>query len=254
MIIYIGEGKNDAIFISSVLEKHFDIKKEDLENYQFIVIDEYKKLQNRRHVKISMNNGINKVVSYLKYQFCFIRDTYNLLVYGDNGRETIIKWILPKMLEILGDTPPEEKIKILCILDEDGTNLNITIQEIINKLKNRANSRSDEFIINNNEDYVTLQTKDDYRYSIEIHVFQIPDSLEVRIVRKGIDVFNIRGKQRIDLLNNDPHDSLNEIAKMSNISKEQLIERSVFEEWFRNDSWYQNLINKISSLNEFKTP
>ena len=33
MIIYIGEGENDAIFISSVLEKHFDIKKENLENF-----------------------------------------------------------------------------------------------------------------------------------------------------------------------------------------------------------------------------
>ena len=128
------------------------------------------------------------------------------------------------------------------------------ISELINKLKNRANNRSDEFIIINNEDHITLQTNDDCRYSIDIHVFQIPDSLEVKIVRKGVDVFNVRGKQRKRLLNNDPHDSLNEIAKNNNLTKEQLIEKSVFEDWFINDSWYQDLINKILSLNEFKTP
>jgi hypothetical protein len=249
MIIYIGEGENDAIFISSVLEKHFDIKKENLENCQFIVIDDNKKI-------IKKKMGINVIHDYLtkEYGFNFIKSTYNLLIYGDNGRPTVIDKILPKMLDIIGNTPEPTNIKILCILDEGGINLNITIQEIINKLKDRANNRSDEFIIINNKDNITLQTKDDCRYSIDIHVFQIPDSLEVKIVRKGVDVFNVRGKQRKRLLNNDPHDSLNEIAKNNNLTKEQLIEKSVFEDWFINDSWYQDLINKILSLNEFKTP
>lgn len=241
--IYMGEGPIDAYFISSILDYFNEINYDEIKNhYKFMIIDDNKKLLNNKR-------GINTIHDYLTKEYIYykIKNTYKLLVYGDNGKDTIIDNVLPTFFKIIGNTPEPINMKILSILDEDGVSSEIVLNKIHEKLNARGLNIEEEFNIQSHNGYILIQIKEDIRHSVEIFVFQIPDSLEKQLVRKSIDKFNISKNEANKLLSKDPHDSLKIIRERKNLEVEEFVKKVISENWFEGEEWYKDLINFIQT-------
>jgi len=227
--VFILEGINDVIFFETLLKFHF------------------KKSNIPKAHGIQFRKGIDKVRRILLGRnYNYIKTNVGLMIYGDNGRPNIINKALPRLVEdTIGRIP--DVLKFFTVLDADRFSDEETLDLIENKLKEKNIPFSEIKKYKKNE--LIIQSTQDPRYMIKLHLFQIPECLEKQLVIEGIKrCGSLKNKEKTRLLNNDPHDSLQEIAKKMRIPKNELIKISITNEWFNKTSWYLSLLSRISSF------
>ncbi|EHR79673.1 hypothetical protein OCC_08999 [Thermococcus litoralis DSM 5473] len=228
MNIFVLEGFNDLVFVKALLEFHFDKERVPTAHdthFQRGIASLMKMLRNPR-------------------EYRYIKTSFGVIVYGDNGKQNVISKVLPRLVrDLLGKIP--EEIRLLTILDEDGVPLSQTLRKICKEITNRRipdariqNSTSNEILI--------VSTAND-NYKIRIRVYLIPQSLEKQIVSQSVHFTEVHQKYGT-LLEDDPHDALENIAGIIGITKDELIGKSVKEEWFREELWYTNLLKEIEDF------
>lgn len=252
MNLFVLEGPIDAIFVKTILCWHFG-RTFNKQNIRNVIVDDFNK-------RIPRKRGVNILKEYLttNYYYFYIKETlYGLIIYGDNGRKTIIELVLPTLVfDIIQNTPEPNELRLFTILDEDGRQLNSTIDEIFSKLDNQLARKgwNDKYNIGliQMDKTIKVTAIRDTRYSIVIKVFQIPSSLEIQLVHRGVQKLRISRKQKQKLLKIDPHEALRQIADLVGINRDKLIEKSVLDQWFIGEEWYKNLLNEISTFCKLK--
>lgn len=240
MDVYIVEGKYDVYFLVSILKRHFDISVEDLLDYKLVLAD---KSSNKE-----FNRKINAVINYLTTDsyYHFIKATFGFIVYGDNGRETVIELVLPSIIfEVIEAIPVPEEVTIVTILDSDGVTLQKTIEMIRRRLENEIKRNHWDYQISKLEEGIKISSVEDYRYSILVQIIQIPESLEKQLINKSLDKLGLSEKQKNNIPGRDVHDALKYVSTIAGISVEDLVKKSVFEKWFDGEIWYNGLVQKI---------
>ncbi len=245
MNVFILEGVNDAIFISSLLERHFNVS---ISQDNVIIDLEY---------KLPLNRGINILKDYLTTNHLYfkIKNTFRgLIIYGDNGKNTVIKYILPTIIfDTLEKLPEPTELRILTILDEGGVGTDVQLNKIFQILSNKISknfdwSRRYTILSLKNKDLLKIFPQSDTRYVITIKLFQIPGSLEYQIVHEAINNLNIRKQQKEKILRRDLHEAIMEITNLFGIDKEAFIKKSIDEQWFKSRIWYNNLLDEIANF------
>jgi len=230
MKLIILEGHNDLIFISTII-------------HQILERKNFPKYDHRN------GRGFQEILRNILHpgKYSYLKENFGFLVYGDNGKNTVISKILPRCAyDIMGKIP--ERIQMLTILDEDGVSFSHTINQICEniRLKNIPHTRilCDE--------HVRAFSERDSRYSIEINLYLIPQSLEKNLVRTALQSLKISESKKRELTEKDPHRALREIADMLGISLDTLIRKSVDENWFSDSTWFNELLTCLRDfLNDF---
>jgi len=102
------------------------------------------------------------------------------------------------------------------------------------------------------DEHVRAFSERDSRYSIEINLYLIPQSLEKNLVRTALQSLKISESKKRELTEKDPHRALREIADMLGISLDTLIRKSVDENWFSDSTWFNELLTCLRDfLNDF---
>ena len=228
MNVFILEGIIDVVFVKSLLEHHFSVGT--------VPTAHDKKFQ--RGINILRRKLLNPK------EYHYIKTNFGIIVYGDNGKQTIIYKVLPRIVQDMMGKIPEE-LKFLVILDEDGVPLNKTIEKIQKEIISRAIPNTKIQPLGDSPNELSIVSTVDESYKLRIHVYLIPYSLERQIVSKGVDFIRIPSRNRGELLNDDPHNALEKIAETMKVSKDELIQRSVTEKWFEAEPWYNNLLAVI---------
>jgi len=242
MNVFILEGENDAVFTSSLMCWHF---RHPIPADATIIDSKY---------SLSIKRGINILKEYLvnNHYYFKIKDTLGgVIIYGDNGKETVIQHILPTLvMDTIRRIPEPEKLYLLTILDGEGIEKSNQIAKISQNLHNKIskNHWEDRYNIEINHEFIKIIPTRDYRYAIIIKLFQIPQSLEYQIVHEAITTLNISKRKRRMILNDEPHQALREIQDLMHLSKEELIKECIEKEWFKDKSWYINLLEDISTF------
>ena len=124
---------------------------------------------------------------------CFnhIKTKYDLIIFGDGGRPTITDKVLPKVVvATLGKVG--EDIYIPFILDDDGVGYAGLKKVISDKLrsipKDKSKFTSNQFpTFEEHSDSFTLSPLKG-RGVIEVRLLTVPESLEIQVARKCIEV------------------------------------------------------------------
>jgi len=228
MKIFVLEGPNDVVFIESILHHIFekpDIPKASNNNLQ-------------KSIKILMS----KLRDSNEYHY--LKNEFGIIIYGDNGKNNVISKVIPRLCyDLIGKDPPKQ-IDFLVILDENGESLSDIMVRIREKIINK--DIPDSEVLNINRDNIKVQFNSDISYWIYIRVCLIPRSLEYQIIHKAVKTIKSISKRRQrKLLNSKEDDAFKEIADLIGVSKEELIRRSVFDNWFSGNEWYDGIIRKI---------
>lgn len=228
MNVLILEGIIDVVFVRSLLEHHFSV--------DTVPTAHDKKFQ--RGINILRRMLLNPK------EYHYIKTNFGIIVYGDNGKQTIIYKVLPRIVQDMMGKIPEE-LKFLVILDEDGVPLNETIEKIQKEITSRALPNTKILPSRDLPNEFSIVSTVDESYKLRIHVHLIPHSLERQIVSKGINFIRISSRSRDKLLDDDPHSALEKIAKEMKVSKDKLIKISITEKWFEAEPWYNDLLDVI---------
>ena len=226
MNVIILEGRNDLIFIETLFNKIFKI-------HRFVKYGHKKSRGYREMMDCILNE--NKY-NYLKENFGFV-------IYGDNGKTTVISKIIPRFTyDVIRKIP--EKLTVLVILDENGTSSHYTIEQICKNIKSKnipyANISCGRTI------YVSSDI--DSSYAIELKVYFISQSLEKNLVAASLEHIKIKQILKEKLMYEDPHKALNQIAMILGISKDDLICKSIIEGWFNDTPWFTKLIDNLKEI------
>ena len=219
----ICESNYDRIFLSEVIRKYF------IPNYE------------PHEVKTTELSGLQEAIR------CKIT---KIIIYGDNGKLTISDLIIPRLvLEIVGIRP--DNFSFIVILDSDG--------ELDTERLKKVKGNIDQFLqakrrtnynhsVDEQNVCILLSSNNDTRYIVKFRFFLIPVSFERQLITKAVENCRsvISQNRRKHLQDMDPHIALNEIAKALKISKEELIRKSVNENWFGNEDWFKKMISMIS--------
>jgi len=235
MNVFVLEGFNDLIFIKTLLEYHFNKSRFPTPH------------------DIKFKKGINRLIKMLRdpREYNYIKTSFGVIVYGDNGKQNVISKVLPRLiLDLLGKIPDE--LRFLTILDEDDVPLSQTLRKIHKELVDRCIPDAEIQDRTSNEILIVSLAND--RYKIQIRVNLIPKSLEKQIVIQSLRFINLNlpNKEYKKLLEDDPHDALENIANMKSITKDELIKKSVKDKWFEDNSWYISILREIEDFFCFK--
>ncbi len=86
----------------------------------------------------------------------------------------------------------------------------------------------------------------DARNRCVVTTLHIPVSLEEELRQKGIErLQKNRAKISTDLLNMPVHTAMTELSKIHEISKEELVQKSVREGWFNDMPWYIEICKQL---------
>lgn len=243
MITFVSEGLNDAIFVSAILEHYFDVKIEENKN---MIVD-------KPHL-LTVKRGVNVLKNYLttKHYFLNIKKTFcGLMVYGNNGKKTVINHVIPTLVfDIIERLPQPEILKLFVLLDSKiKCNEIQRIQHILKeKLRNNLSWQSRYVITCSGKNEIKIEPTSDPRYSIIVKVYLIPLSLEDQLVKKAKTIY----KNRVKFCESNVHRMLEKIAEEIDLPKTEFIKKSVYEKWFINEYWYTRLLEEIKRFCEFK--
>ena len=176
--------------------------------------------------------------------FNFIKDQYALIIFGDNGRRTIIEKILGRVVvDTLGKVGDD--INTIVILDDDGVGYEELKKNISDKLKSISKDTS-KFT---NNLYPTLEETDDSfvlnhpkgRGIIEVQLSTVPGSLEEQVTRKCIEV---KCPTNLKILENGPHLALDILAmEYYGGDNEKLIRET--STLLKDEAWVANIIDRV---------
>ena len=228
MNVIILEGHNDLIFIETLFNKIFKM-------HRFVKYD-HKKGRGYREMMESILN---------ENRYHYLKENFGFIIYGDNGKTTVISKIIPRFTyDVIRKIP--EKLTVLVILDENGTPLHYTIKQICKNIKSKniphANISCGRTI------YVSSDI--DSSYAIELKVYFISQSLEKNLVAASLEHIKIKQIQKEKLMHEDPHKALNQIAMMLGVSKDDLIRKSIIGGWFNDSSWFTELTDNLKEIVE----
>lgn len=224
--VFVLEGHNDIIVMDTILREYFSFEKFPQAH--------------DREFKRSINILRQKLLNQREYHW--IKTNFGFIVYGDNGKQTLINKVLPRLVsDIIGKIA--EPVKLFVILDEDGTPLQKTTEDIRQKLQKRRIPYAQVSLLSQNE--VVIKSSIDSRYQIAIRVHLIPESLEKQLVKCITSKINLLPKKKSDLLNMDPHEALKDIAGMLGTSRDDLIRDVVMHYKFCEYEWFLTLITEI---------
>ncbi|WP_456396057.1 hypothetical protein [Thermococcus sp.] len=226
MKVFVLEGHNDIIVMDTILRKYFSIEK-------------FPRAHDREFRR-SINILRQKLLNQKEYHW--IKTNFGFIVYGDNGKQTLISKVLPRLVsDIIGKIA--EPVELFVILDEDGIPLQRTTEDIYQKLQKRRILYAQISFLSQNE--VIIKSSLDSRYQIIIRVHLIPESLEKQLVKCITSKINLPPKKRADLLNMGPHEALNDIAGMLGTSRDTLIRNVVIHYRFCEYEWFHTLLAEI---------
>ncbi|GEM_PF-2207622 len=238
MNVFILEGKNDAIFLMQLLNKHFKFEDSPV----FIDKGNYRK-------------GINNLRCILlnKSKYNFYKTNYGFIIYGDNGKQNVVQKVLPRLVQ---DTfgKISEELKFLIILDQNGESK----KDIMTKIRNNVIKKLVNIPYANLEEsednilYIYSEKDPQYRIIVQL-LFLVPMSLEAQLRKKCLEKLKkeVSRCQKDKLLQKEPHEALDELAQLMGINMDELIRKSVIEGWFNNETWYITLLEKISQICNF---
>lgn len=236
MNVLVLEGLNDVAFFKAFLNKHFS------KNIFPSFVDKTNKKGFKKAInelrKLLLNNN------YYKY----VKANFGLIAYGNNGKINIIRKVLPRLVQdILGKV--RDELKFFVVLDENGDTISNTVMNVEKEIKKKSIPFSEIRRISN--DKLCVVSTKDAEYRIIIQLFLIPKSLEIQVRDKCLEKIGnqLSKTRRQQLVMKPPHKALEQLADIMNLgNKESLIKHSVNKNWFDDEEWYRELLNKFSSF------
>lgn len=218
MNILLCEGKNDAWFFDEFMKVRFD-------NRKYMIDDNLKKLQ--------------EMCGYKCYKYN--NDKYPLIIYGDRGKDEILKVLRRLIVEILGTNND-----IIMIRDGDDApdkDLNrIFLEELESITRDKSaftthlpdlERRKELFILNHPRG----------RGILKVGQSIVPRSLEYQVVKKTVE---LKCPSKYKILEKESHEALELLAgEYYDGNRQMLIRES--STWLRDETW----VNGINSLVEF---
>ena len=167
-----------------------------------------------------------------------------LIIYGDNGRPTIYNKVLPRAARSWLFKEGYVK-RLLMIIDDDGTDRGVLFQTVKNILEAYCKDPYKFSKIPNFESNDVIKiSSDDIPFPLEIHFLTVPESLEKQMIKKYCD---INGLSSDTYLRYDTDKAINMIMNDDESSDiEDFVRKSV--PWFKDDEWFDEIIQKIESL------
>ena len=229
MKVFVLEGHNDMIFMETILREYFSF-------------EEFPKTHDREFQR-SINVLRRRLLNQKEYRS--IKTSFGFIVYGDNGKQTIINKVLPRLVsDIIGKIP--DPVELFVVLDKDGTPLKKTVNTIYKNLKEKRISHTDVSILS--KDRIVVKSSIDSRYQVIIRVYLIPESLEKQLVKCALSEIKLSSKKKRDLLSMDPHDALREISGMLNMAQDDIIGGIVVRRRFCRYEWFLEFIAEIKQF------
>ena len=164
--IILCEGRNDAWFFDEIMKEHLG------DSIHAIPDGVIRKLQ-----RVLGRSGYN-----------FLKKQYDLIIFGDGGRRTMIEKVMRRV--VAATLGVGDDIYILLILDDDGVGYGELKNNISDKLKSISKDR-----LFSNQPHILKETGGSFilnhprgRGIVEIQLSTVPESLELQVARKYIEV------------------------------------------------------------------
>ncbi len=232
MKVFVLEGHNDIIFMETILREYFSL-------------EEFPKTHDREFQR-SINILRRRLLNQKEYHW--IKTNFGFMVYGDNGRRTIINKVLPRLVsDIIGKIA--DPVELFVVLDEDEKPLQKTIKVIYQKLQEKQIPYTDVSLLP--EDKIVVKSSIDSRYQMVIKIYLIPESLEKQLVKCALSEIKLPSRKKTDLLSMDPHDALREIADILDMPRDDIIRDIVVRHGFCEYEWFLEFITEINQFLDF---
>ena len=200
--IIIVEGKNDLIFLESIFLKYYP-------KYKF-----------KSYYDTNVKTSIKKITMTLrvKSNYEWIINNKVTLIYGNHGKDTIRKYVLPYLFYNMLNKSIPYNLNIYLILDNDNQISDDNLLDIM--IKNTKEKimkifASYDKIKEKNIQGLIVRAKNILR----LHLLSIPISLEYRIACKLAK----------NAVNKDPHNIIRKYSNRLNISTEELLKKSIYD-------------------------
>ena len=220
--LILGEGPNDKVFVKDVL---LYIGMDNSKLYVFKNLRDHRENFRHFHKKLLQETR-------------FLQD--KISVFGDNGKSNLLNKMIPR---IVTDFIVKGNLKAFILLDKNGHSYDAIINKVSQNIANTVNRMPKLNITLNKSDnnIINITSSSFYTYC---QIFLIPKSLEKQIVEKAFESNrNFKKYQNID-----PHDAMKYISEELGISKDELIQKAVREEWFKNTRWFKSLIKQLENF------
>ncbi len=223
--LILGEGPNDKVFVKEVL---LYIGVDNSKLYVFKNLRDHRENFRYFHKKLLQETS-------------FLQD--KISVFGDNGKSNLLNKMVPR---IVTDFMVKGDIKAFILLDKDGN----TYDDIVNKVSQNIENigkRMQKLNIKPKKSGNNIVNITSSSFSANCQIFLIPKSLEKQIVEKAFE--NNRNFKKY-IKNIDPHDAMKYIGEKLGITRDELIQKAVREEWFKNTRWFKSLIRQLKKFFE----
>ena len=223
MNIILCEGKTDTWFFDEIIKEHLG-----------------------NHIHPIPDGDISKLQRLLEPS-CLnrIKLQYALLIFGDTGKPIIIEKVLGRVVgDALGKV--KDDIHITVILDDDGVGYSGLKKDVSDKLKSISRDKSkftnqlptlveygDSFTLNHPRG----------RGVIEVQLLTVPESLEIQVVSKCIEV---KYPNNSKISEWKPRDALGFLAReYYDYDSEKLIRG--MSALLKNEDWVTDIIERVTS-------
>jgi hypothetical protein len=223
MKLIVCEGKHDAEFIKAVIDQHFGCP-------NCVVSDEGYGRRTR---------GYKKLQELLLHNFDYTSKTFSVIVYGDNGRQTLINKVIP---HLAFDLFRKVTVQILVVVDDDGAQHTQIVESIKCSISRKFGNLARVSVVTTKIEILSRATND----KMIIECFFIPRSLEIQVVEAFIPLIPKKKAQKLHGLS--PHEAVNKIAEFLGVKMIELFRKVVEDGLLTDKDWYSNFKRKIESF------
>lgn len=176
--------------------------------------------------------------------FDYIKEQYDLIIFGDNGRWDTIKKALGRVVvDTLGKV--RDDIYITIILDDDGVGYGELEKGISDGLKSISKDRSkftNQFPTFKETGGSFILNHPKGRGLIEVRLLTVPESLETQVAKKCIEV---KCPNDYKILGKKPHPALEFLAmEYYGGDKEKLIRNT--SALLKDEAWVTDIVDRVN--------
>jgi hypothetical protein len=181
----------------------------------------------------------------------YYRDYYECVIYGEGGKRNLFTRVLLRFIqEVFGKQDNSHLFFI--VIDADGAEISILFDNYCDSIRSlissRKISRYSFELLRKHSCFDFYSPKDD-RYHCLVKTIHIPISLESEILKKGLEkIRNNRSRITQELQAMPIHDAIQRLAQIMGISKEELICRSIDDDWFKDETWFIHMCKELEDF------
>lgn len=217
------EGKKDVWFFHEIMKDHVDDSS----------------------IMCIPNHNIKKLQKMLgKNCFTYIKNQYPLIIYGDNGRVTVIDKVLNRLIKDLSGKEKDD-ILITVIIDDDGTDFDTLNMILSDKIKTSISEKWDSPIVptlSENNGYFIINHPKSKGGTLKIKLSTVPRSLEDKVSKKTVE---FKCPHNSKILNNGAKKAIKYLSNEYFNSEEDLFREAAM--WLKEERWVNNIPSIYSS-------